>query len=403
MDDVWRVDTSRRDQERAKIETIRFDAPIIGWPNPTRLNDALLEHDLITAKLLVYLSLEPSPIGWLSTASSVAPFHRRHLNYIRFRYEWNIRSNSELRASHVRQFELGLRTPGVEGLLRVRSKAIRLVEALRDGQVDLPSHSREYFFHEGVEALLGLSLNQTPPEAIEILQQYAVESGQRFQRNERTGVSAQVISTSKRRTSVATLMSPFFHLSRLRDHFGHDPIGHDAFLDPTELATALKGWTDETTRTSDSPPLQTSWLIAGALRLILSDLPEQIVQLCRASADRRKKIDIAALANLNSKLASLGFGVISPFYMRSRWEQSPDDSIGLRELLFTVLPGACAIVIAAFSRASRRQKYWRFALAAFEMTPMETRGLNVGYRSSNVIPQSYLPICQRSGPSRYSN
>ncbi|MBY3367261.1 hypothetical protein [Rhizobium laguerreae] len=347
-ENVWIVDTSRKNQERVKAEVIRFDVPIMGWPNFARLDDPSLEFDLITAKLLVYLSLEPPPIGWLTTASSVGPFHRRHTNFIRFKHEWNIGKNSNIRPAHVRHFERCLRTPGLEALLRVEAKAVRLVDAFQTGELEIPFHERGYFFHEGLEALLGLSLNQTPPGAVAVLQQFAKDAGIRFQRNERVGLTEPRVT--KRRTSVSALMSPFYHLSRLRGFLEHDPIGFDAFNDAAELAGALKGWTEETQRTSDSPSFQTSWLINGALKLILSDLPEMIIEVCLDAAEAKDKVaNKLNLNELNTRFIGLGFNTVGQYYRRSRWLRKNELDTSLRDLLFNILAGSCAIVVAAFS------------------------------------------------------
>lgn len=42
LENVWVINTSRKGQERAKEETIRFDTPIKGWPELTKLDDPAL-------------------------------------------------------------------------------------------------------------------------------------------------------------------------------------------------------------------------------------------------------------------------------------------------------------------------------------------------------------------------
>lgn len=348
LDNVWVIDTSRKGQERCKKETIRFDIPIQGWPKPITLDDPEFTNDLITAKLLVYLSLEPKPVGWLTTASSVAPFHRRHLNFIRWKHEWGIKENRNIRAAHVRHFERCIRKPGLNELLRVESKAKRLVEAFENGELAIPFQERGFFFHAGIEALLGLSLNQTPVEAILVLQEFARRRGLQFQRAVRTGSGGE--TREKRRTSASALMSPFYHLSRLRDFLDHDPIGYDAFNSPKELSDALKGWTEETKRTADCPPYQTSWLIHAALKLLLSDLPETIIDVClEAATSRGAPKNIEDIDRLNERLIEKGFKRVDYLFRRDRWKTKETTGITLRELLFLILAGACAIVIAAYS------------------------------------------------------
>ena len=82
LDNVWYIST-QREGERSEPETVRFDVPIGAWPNTSSLDDVRHINDLITAKILVWYSLEPAPIGWLRTASSVPGFHRTNLNFLR--------------------------------------------------------------------------------------------------------------------------------------------------------------------------------------------------------------------------------------------------------------------------------------------------------------------------------
>ncbi|MDK4728739.1 hypothetical protein [Rhizobium phaseoli] len=346
LDDVWPISTERDNQEREKPVTLRFDAPIRGWPNAVRLNDQELEDDLITAKLLIFLSLEPEPVGWMKTASSVQPFHRRHLNFIRWRVDRGISGNRFVGPAHYRDFERRYRRAGLEGLLDVREKATRLVHAIKCGELVLAKHHRSYFFHEGVEALLGLSLNQTPPEAIEVLAAYAEEAKLRFNHTRRLPV--KIPDHTKRRVVTATAdLSVFYHLARLRDFLKHDPLNYDAYADEAELAQALGGWVTETVRTDDSPAYQTSFLINSSLKIILSDLPEKIIDCCVGIGLGAEPDE--ALHELNGRFSALGFRTVSMTYRRNRGLNSTILKTTSRELLYKVLVGACAVVIAAFS------------------------------------------------------
>ncbi|NYT30531.1 hypothetical protein [Rhizobium sp. WYCCWR 11128] len=347
LEDIWPINTEREEQERAKPVELRFDVPIRGWPHAARLNDAEFEDDLISAKLLMFLSLEPKPIGWMKTASSVGPFHRRHLNYIRWRVDRGLKGNRFVGPAHHRDYEKRYRRAGLEGLLDLRQKAEKLVAGIESGAVILPEHPRKYFFHEGIEALLGLSRNQTPPEVVEVFVSYARAKELRFNRSPRTELSPPDYA-SRRKVSAYADLSVFYHLGRLRDHLKHDPIGYDAYSDARELSTSLGGWVKNTARTDDSPAYQTSVLINSCLSIILSSLPERIIDIClRMGSGEEPGSDFADVAE---ELASMGFDPVSPVYSRlGKLRNSTALTTTSRELLFTILVGCCVVVIAAFS------------------------------------------------------
>lgn len=346
LDDVWHICTEREGEERAKPVTLRFDTPIRAWPNFARLNDPDFEDDLITAKLYVFYSLEPEPVGWLKVASSVGPAHRRHLNYIRWRTHIGVFGNRFVGPAHHRDFERRYRRAGLEGLLDIRDKAERLVAAIKCGDLASPKNKQNNFFHAGVEALLGLSLNQTPPEAIEVLAAFASEAKIRFGHSPRK--PARIRDYTQRRGVTASAdLSVFFHLARLRDYMKHDPMTYDAYADEAELSKSLGGWVQNTARTDDSPAYQTSFLISSSLEIILSDLPEKIIDCCLMIGDGARADE--TLSELNARFLSMGFGSVSPTYLRNRALSRSVVTTTSRELVFKILVGACAAVIGAFS------------------------------------------------------
>lgn len=347
LEDIWPINTERDEQERAKPVELRFDVPIRGWPQAARLNDPEFEDDLITAKLLMFLSLEPKPIGWMKTASSAGPFHRRHLNYIRWRIDRGLTGNRFVGPAHHRDYERRYRRAGLEGLLDLRQKAEKLVAAVESGAVTLPKHPRNYFFHEGIEALLGLSRNQTPPEVVAVFVSYAQTKEWRFSRHGRMDLSTPDYA-SRRKVSAYADLSVFYHLGRLRDHLKHDPIAYDAYSDAQELSTSLGGWAKNTARTDDSPAYQTSVLINSCLSIILSSLPERIIDLClRMGSGEELGGDFAEIVE---SFVSMGFQPVFPVYNRlGKLQSSTALTTTSRELLFKILVACCVVVIAAFS------------------------------------------------------
>lgn len=344
IDNLWRIRTAR-EGERAKPVEIRFDVPIGAWPNPSRLDAIQHVKDLVTAKLLIWYAMEPAPIGWIRTGSSVPGFHRTNLNFIRWKHHMGIRSNSELTAAHHRDFVKRYRTKGLEGMLEIEARAKRLVAAHRAGDIVLPLGDRGYFFHAGIEELLGLTLNQTPPQAISVLHQYAQEREVRFQHLNRTRLTAQPRNTTK--TTAATQLSTWQTLWNFNEFLTHDPLLYNAYASPGELADAYDGWAEDGRKTPDAPPYQTSWLINASIRFIFDNAIEDIFtlfeegeHLCLGSNPIWERT--------KARFDALGFGSIADQYGRSRWQPVPEETPTFRELTFILVAAACVIAIAAF-------------------------------------------------------
>jgi hypothetical protein len=344
-DNVWHIHTNRLG-ERSKPVSIPFDVPISAWPNNSRLDAAEHINDLITAKLLVWHALEPAPIGWLRAASSVPGFHRANMNFLRWRHHIGVQLNSDLTAAHHRDFVARFRAKGLEGMLDVRSRATRLVAADRAGIIQLPRGDRGYFFHAGIEELLGLSLNQTPPEAIAVLLEYAQEINVPFQRHGRKRIGAQPRRVTK--TAAYAQLSTWQTLWNFNEFLEHDPLQYDAYSDLGELQRSFSGWAEDGRKTPDAPPYQTSWLIDAAVRLIFDDVAENILAIGAEEHDSVPVVDSPLFALIQRRIDALGFGPIASLYRRSRWQSEPRNIPTVRELIFRLLATAGVICIAAF-------------------------------------------------------
>ncbi|MBZ9657239.1 hypothetical protein [Phyllobacterium lublinensis] len=352
MDNVWYVHTPR-EGERATPAKVSFDVPIRAWPNTARLTSPEFEHDLVTAKLMVWLALEPAPVGWIKTASTVPGYHRTGLNFIRWKYHIGVEHNRDLRAAHHRDFVARYRRNGLEGMLDLKSKAEALVAANRANEIQLPLSDRGYFFHVGIEELLGVSLNQTSPEAIEILLNYANEKGFRFQKEPRKRLGPQ--SRNTRNVTAHKELSTWQTLANFNDYMQHDPIGYNPYSERGELEASLKGWACDVTPTPDAPPYQTSWLINAGLRFLFDDVVDIILDFAPVGAqDKSPLSNYKQYRLIRSRLKKLGFKSIANYYRRSRWAATPHGQLTVRELIFNMLAIACVVEISAFG--ARRQQ-----------------------------------------------
>jgi hypothetical protein len=345
IDNIWIIQTAR-EGERSKPVAIPFNAPISPWPKPSRLDAAEHINDLITAKLLVWYALEPAPIGWLRTGSSVPGFHRRNLNFFRWKHHIGVHSNSDLEAAHHRDFVARFRAKGLEGMLDITSRAKQLVAADRAGTIQLPRGERGYFFHAGVEELLGLTINQTPPEAIAVLSEYAQEIGVPFQRYDRKRMGQQTRNITK--TAAFAQISVWQTLWNFNEFLEHDPLQYDAYSDKGELQRSFSGWAEDGRKTPDAPTYQASWLIDAAIRLIFDEAVENILAISDDGYDPEQVSASPHLALIQDRIDALGFGPIANLYRRSRWQSEPRDIPTVRELIFRLLATAGVIAIAAF-------------------------------------------------------
>lgn len=325
--------------------SVSFKVPVTPWPSVSHLTDPKNDSDLVTAKLLVWNSLEPSPTGWLKTASSVPGLHRTAINFIRWRLHINVASNSALTAAHYRDYVTRYRHSGLEGMLEVSRRAARLVDAHRQGLLELPLGDRGFFFHVGIEELLGLNFNQTPPEAIEVLMAYAKELGIPFQRSERKRIGPQPRAITK--TAAYAQLAIWKTLWGLNDALQHDPFQYHAHASPGELANAYSGWAQDGRKTPDAPELQTSWLIDAAIRLVFDDVVDSIFVLY-SEINGRKVGNGEVFEAILARFAALGFGPVSGLYCRSRWQTEPKQFPTIREIVFRLLATAAVICIAAF-------------------------------------------------------
>ncbi|OCI97028.1 hypothetical protein A6U86_15560 [Rhizobium sp. AC27/96] len=319
---------------------ISFEEAITPWPNLTRLSDPGNEHDLLTSKLLIYLAMEPAPVGWLKAPSSVPGVHRRYLNLVRYRHVVNAPGNANLSTSHYRDFEARLLKGGVGALLDTQARARRLVEGYDGAEIEVEFGDRGYFFGRHIETLLGLSFNQLNPSAFAILKEFCDRRGFAFQRLERKLVKDS--ERINRKTTGDAYRKVWTALWDFREILSHDAI-------PFRAEPLGGGWAGEERRTPDSPPYQTSFLVNAALRLLLDDVALQILELAQLQgfASGKEQQHEQAFVHISRRLVQLGFDGIAVAYRHTRWTDGEGNS--LRTTLFVIIVVACVIVLANFT------------------------------------------------------
>lgn len=112
-----------------EVMSFDFDKAITPWPNAKSLLHADFEADLITAKLLIYYSLKPKPLGWNAAVLSLQQTLRAYVYLVRWRAENGLTSNSLLTPEWFDVFDRGLKKDGRDGLLPFASRAVSVFEA----------------------------------------------------------------------------------------------------------------------------------------------------------------------------------------------------------------------------------------------------------------------------------
>ena len=84
-DNNWEISFKEITGTREDPLWIRFGQPIMPWPNQSLLTDPRHSMDLLTAKLMIFYTLEPPPLGRYEAENSIRTLHRSHINFIRWR------------------------------------------------------------------------------------------------------------------------------------------------------------------------------------------------------------------------------------------------------------------------------------------------------------------------------
>ncbi|WP_377277081.1 hypothetical protein [Rhizobium sp. R86522] len=358
LEHKWILETDDPQTKRFTEVEIDFDVPLVGWPNQMRLTDPALEHDLITAKKLLFYVQEPKPLGWAHVAASAAREFQHLVQFIRWRLSRGIMCNADLTKEWHAEYIDSLKEGGSEGLLQMEPQASRLVEAFRQNELQVLVNDEGRVDGPYIARLMGVPHgNSITPQARSVLDAYFNEVGLLRTRRGRSGLQSSAAEGSEdpNENTVYKKVAVWHHLWRFRGKLDHDPIGCKIYHNKKELSAAIKGWTKRSEVTDDPPAYQTSWLINAALTLVLDECVSDIIEIANAGLSDRGVPNALILANsVGRRLKDLGFADVILAFMAPRRSRE-DDSVDLRRLTYEILPAACAIIITAFS-ARRAQE-----------------------------------------------
>ncbi|TAV92041.1 hypothetical protein [Rhizobium leguminosarum] len=368
-DDTWVLETQDPDTMRVTKHTITFDAVLTPAPLSKRLNDPGFEHDLLTAKLYVFYSLEPAPIGWNKTASSTVSDYRKLVIFLQWRHDRGVPSNQALTSHWHREFVGSLKDNAREGLLRFTSRVENLISMHEAGQITLPLKTgKRIASPRAIAEMLGTdNARSLTPQSRKVLDAFLL----------RAGVAGRAVLGRLNRevvdddpdakptaNNIYQMLFVWWALWKLRDKLAHDPIQYQAYRSSNDIYRSIRKWTKRSDPYPDPPAYQASWLINSALTLILDDAAENLIAFASAYAEHRTDKALAELEKANRALHNLGYPKIS----LNVTDRVRGDRNGPRFLTYEILVAACVVVIAAFT-ARRKNEIYALKVGCIELDP----------------------------------
>ena len=383
-DDVWRL---RPDGPRHLGKpTIDFRVPIA--PGPVLLTDPVNCHDLLTAKIYLCYNVDDEFESWRNTARGLQQSWINLLNVIRWRVAHGLPRMSDLTQPWFELFVEEVKQGGRWQLLPHEERIKQYLTKIRDGHEVLPIVNREgrrTLAANEIARRLGVSARvQIPDPAWSLVLDHLMTVDPVAYRNtirlRRTASSVEPDQSGGNGLTVSQttgILQPFDRLWVLRDRLLHDPIAVRAFDHHTSclnLAEAIASKNLERTRLPPAP--QVCWLVDASLRLVLTCEPhlrrmqEVVVEgfhryprdvTAGFSARRSAKNSrdsyfrhhlpplLRALAKSMNRSPTDDAPFLPTYTWDGMWAGGPKEGIDVRDLLFVLLPAACAVVIATLS------------------------------------------------------
>ncbi|MGO8530186.1 hypothetical protein ACC756_07455 [Rhizobium ruizarguesonis] len=352
-----------------------FDKAITPWPDAKSLLHPDFEVDLITAKLLIYYSLKPRPLGWNTAILSVQQTLRAYIYLVRWRAENGLASNSSLTPEWFDVFDRALKENGRDSLLPFSSRAVSVFDAFDNGELKFEFNARNAIAAPPFARLLGIDDYRTfPKQSKEVIDRLLtdrelhvsrapVRQGRTFksplgrtnsrpaEEDENSGIQneASGIGGKLTRDAARLYYRVWLDLWRLRDKLTHDVIGYRAFKDKRALAHFMsKAGFPLSTPTEDAPARQTSCLINSALTLAIDPVSEEFIDFVGSLANPNVVLDHDVVERLNVRLVELGLARVKPVYYEHKGT-APEDTLTIHDFVFKVLPASARIIMAAYS------------------------------------------------------
>ncbi|MBB3562057.1 hypothetical protein FHX06_003388 [Rhizobium sp. BK512] len=346
LENVWKIKSRKSDEE----VTINFNAPITSWPHAECLTDKRFERDLVTIKLILYFCMKPRPVGWATKGSTVVDIFQAHVDFVRWRTDRGVASNSELSAPWYNEFDRCFKLRAREGLLRLSERALPVLEAVRNKTLIPERDDRGGIAGDPFARLIGVpKASGLTVHARIMIERFLSKNDIRYTRTAASRREPLQVSEGVTNTNATKYYRVWLDLWRFRDKLNHDAIGYRAFGSTRKLAKHVNNFFDSPDSTDDAPAYQTSYLINSALKLLLDPVCDKIIGLVEGGGigEGREVRDKTALSECNKRLEQLGLPIIGTSYHNDRWRQS--SKLTIYNMIFKVLPVAARIVTAAFS------------------------------------------------------
>lgn len=370
LDHRWRIRMDDPAIRRDGEWEARFD--VVLAPGGILSTHPDFEHDLITAKMLVYHAQSPRFLGGISSTTPYTPvIAREYFSFVRWRASRGIPTNRDLSPEWLEEMFSVLRKKGPMQLLPLEERMAAYVESLEARGMTVPVW--DGIVGRGVAITtvahaIGLNNpNSIPESALSILREasrrHGIDArirggpeptwrpGRRFI-HKRDGVGGYTPSR------LHLFLRPIELLYRYQHHLTHDPIGFDPF--PQERSSWQMARTLATVkggRTATIPAAQACHLINQALTWVLEYGPDirrlvdgvrDSVDDARVGPDLRSRRLLSAAKSFVPTSPSEILG--SPWPLNARNTKiRPSGRPSIRSVALRHLPAACMIVIAAFS------------------------------------------------------
>lgn len=386
LDDVWEVRSAKPDGLGKRWLTLDFTVPIA--PGPVALNDQGHVNDLLTAKLYTLHSYS-GQLSWTSTTQGMYRSLTTLMDLVRWRLAEGLPLMSDLNSDWFETFTDKVRERGRWALLPHEERICSYLKSIEDGRETFPitfHPTKSRLAVNEVARKLGVSGRLQVPdrEWSKILRCFREHHPDLYEETVRTRLTDPLSpihegdqGNSLTESQTFEILAPFERLWSLRNVMGHDPLGYRAFDGRTTRARLAKTIAStELERTLVPPPEQVCWLVDSSCRLIVH-CNDTLKEAYRAVADayilyphrpgvhagknelyrnRRMYIQDALASAVETIAAKMANGPVGktlsgldPVYERRDSNRGKRKKYSIRDLLFKMLPAACAAVIAALT------------------------------------------------------
>jgi hypothetical protein len=380
---IWLVNDSLLDNRwiiklHGKELPFNFNKAITPWPDAKSLLHADFEADLITAKLLIYYSLKPYPLGWNTAVLSVEQTLRAYIYLVRWRAENGLASNSLLTPEWFDVFDRGVKEGGREGLVPFSARAVSVFEAYDRSELLFKINERNAIAAPSFARLLGHDDYRTfPNPSKQVINQLLIERqlhvsrapvqrGRTFKslalgpqllptvddENSEQEDDSSAIDGKMTRDAARMYYKVWLDLWSIRDKLPHDAIGYRAFKNRITLAHFMaKAGFPLAKPTQDSPARQTSCLINSALTLVIDSVSDGFIDVVESISNSDVAVNYRhheIVEKLNARLVELGFPRISSVYYEHKGN-GPEDDLTVHDFVFKILPASAKIIMAAYT------------------------------------------------------